>query len=111
MIKITFTIMGKNWELRLLKRKKHTKKNGADTLAVTKHWKRTIDLGPEGLDKETIVHELVHGFLAEMCIKTSDPTVEVMEEVFCELMSKRGRELLDLADALDDTVKRLTLSV
>lgn len=110
MLKIPFTILGKPWTIRLLKKRKYTQKNGADSVAVTKGWKRTIDLGPDGLDLETIVHELGHAYRVEMCTGSSDMSPDDIEEFFCELLAKRGKEILELADALEATVKRLTLS-
>lgn len=95
-----FQVLGKNWTLRLMKRKKYREKNG-ETFAVTVFHKRRIDLAPDGRDLETITHELVHAYIHELCIATTNEmTVDDMEEVFCELMARRGRELLDLADSL-----------
>lgn len=110
MLKIPFTILGKPWTIRLLKKKRYVQKNGADSVAVTYCYKRQIDLGPNGRDLETIVHELVHGYLWEMCTGTAELSPEALEEQFCELLAKRGKEILELADALESTVKRLTLS-
>jgi hypothetical protein len=96
-----FKILGKSWVLRLMKRKRYAKKNGNDSVAITKTHKRRIDLGPNGRDLETLIHELVHAYLSEMCIGTTyEITLNDMEEVFAELMAKRGRELLNLADSL-----------
>jgi hypothetical protein len=84
-----------------MKRKKYVDKNGNDSVAITTFHKRRIDLSPYGRDLETIVHELVHAYLHELCLhSTNEMTADDVEEVFCELMAKRGRELLDLADSL-----------
>lgn len=96
-----FEVLGKPWTLRLMKRKKYKDKNGKDSVAVTMGYKRQIHLSPFGHDLETIVHELVHAYLNELCLNsTTEMSADDMEEVFAELMAKRGRELLDLADTL-----------
>ena len=107
MLTITFNILNKEWRLKLLKNKKHKKKNGKDNVGVTKYWKREISIPVAGADLETIVHELNHAYRAEMCMgSTSEITVDDMEEICCELMAKRGRELLDLADELFEQVAK-----
>lgn len=101
MIIVNFKVLDKDWKLRVLKNRKFAKKNGAATLAVTEDWKRRIDVSYRGTDLETIVHELVHAYLAEMGLSSaSNIKVEDLEEIYAELMAKRGRELLDLADRL-----------
>jgi hypothetical protein len=99
-IQLEFSVLGKPWKLRVLTEKYFKKKND-DCAGVTKVHKRRIELRPKFLDLETIVHELVHAYLYEMCIhSTNEMTVADFEEVYAELMAKRGRELLELADSL-----------
>lgn len=97
MVKINFEILSKKWVLKVLKRKKYKKKNGVDSVAITYGWKRRIDVNI-GVSLEDLIHELVHAYLYEMCLGSiNDMTTDDLEEVFAELMSKRGQELLDLA--------------
>lgn len=99
--KLKFEILGKRWQLKVLSAKKYVNKHGYDSLAVTLGWKRKIFVHGEGVDKETLIHELLHAYLHEMCFKSSTGiTADDLEEIFCEFMSKWGRELLDLADSL-----------
>lgn len=104
MISIKFEILGKPWTLRLLKKKKYWKTNGADSVAITDPNKRRIDIGPGGRDIETVRHELVHAYLGEMCTHSADIDDDAMEEICCELFSKRGPEILSLADTLYHTI-------
>lgn len=98
-LQLEFQILGKGWTLRVLSEKYFKKKNGGATAGITKVHKRRIELRPKFLDHETIVHELVHAYLYEMCIhSTNEMTLNDLEEVFAELMAKRGRELLDKAE-------------
>ena len=105
---IRFEVLSKVWTLRVLKRKKYTRKNGNDSVAITHLNKRRIDLGPGGDDLETIIHELVHAYLTELCTKSALLDDVQLEEIFAELMSKRGREMLDLADKLFAQVQAIT---
>jgi len=101
MKKIKFEILGKKWSLKVFSPQKYTKKHGYDSLAVTIMWKRKIAVHGEGVDKETIIHELVHAYMHEFCLKsTNDISAEDLEEIFCEMMAKWGREILDMADSL-----------
>jgi hypothetical protein len=98
---VEFKVLNKKWKIRILEKKKYTKRYGEDSVAITLAYRRLIYLHPEGLDLETIVHELVHAFMSELCIKsTNEITPDDLEEIFAELMAKRGKELLQLADEL-----------
>lgn len=109
MLKIKFTILGKPWTIRLMKKKQYKSKNGKGSVGVTKGWKRVIDLRPDGFDLETIVHELVHAYRNEMCINSmDDPDPDSKEEWCAELVAKRGKELLALGDDIYRQVTELT---
>lgn len=108
MYKITFEILGKRWNLRVLKKRRYRKSNGYDSVAVTHINKRRIDIGPSGMDLETVIHELVHAYLTEICTKSAELDDVQLEEIFAELMAKRGREMLNLADKLYSEIKSLT---
>lgn len=99
-----FKVLGKSWILRLYNRRKYSRKNGKDSVAITKFHVRRIDLSPKGVDLESITHELVHAYLYELCLHSSNLRKRDLEEVFCELMAKRGMELLCLADQLYERI-------
>lgn len=108
MIIIPFKVLGKDWKLRLLKKKKYVKKNGDDSLAVTLSWKRRIDLSPRGQTRETLLHELWHAYLTEICVKsaTEMPNSD-FEEVTADLFSVRGEEIISLGDELMAEMNRV----
>lgn len=97
---IKFKVLRQPWTLRLLDNAAYKKKNGRDSVAITKMHKRRIDLSPRGFDLETIVHELLHAYSHELCVSSMDVEKENLEEFYAELMAKRGYELLDLANGL-----------
>ena len=105
MRKIKFDILGKKWTLRLLKKKKYRAKNGSDSVAITDVNKRRIYLGPRGRDLETITHELFHAYLGECCTHSADLDEDSFEEIAAELVAKRGRELLTLAEELHRKIR------
>jgi hypothetical protein len=114
MITVNFMILEKEWELRVLKSKPYKKKKSRkNSLGVTLGWKRRIDIHLKALtyndtaSREVITHELVHAYLGEMCLEScTEITVYDIEEFYCELMAKRGREILDLADKLLEYIKK-----
>lgn len=111
MEKIQFKILGKDWTVLLLKKKKYKNKYGNDSVAICHTTKRRIDLGPNGRDLETIVHEMVHAYLAECCTHSADLDDDALEEIFAELMAKRGKELLALCDELHQRIALAQLDV
>jgi hypothetical protein len=106
-----FLILGKAWELRVMKRRKYMRKNGRDSLAITTFHKRRIDLSPFGQDEETIVHELVHAYLYELCQPPPHSvTIDELEETYCELMAKFGGQLLALGSDLFERISKSQLT-
>lgn len=97
---MNFRILGKRWKIKKLGKKKYKKKYGRGSCAITIVYKRMIVLGPKGYDRETIVHELVHAYLSELCLHSADFDEDNLEEVFCELLAKFGNKLLSQAHDL-----------
>jgi hypothetical protein len=108
MIDIKFLVLGKEWTLRVLKKKRYKKKRGSDSVAITIMVKRRIDVHENGCSTETIVHELVHAYTYELCIAScSEITADDSEEFYAELVSKYGRELLELGDMIMAEIIRI----
>ncbi len=106
-ITLRFAVIGKAWKIRSLTTAQYIKKKVRNnSVAITYFHKRRIDLSPEGSDHESIVHELVHAYLYEMCTHSADLTTDAQEEIFCELLAKRGLEILTLADTLVARIKK-----
>lgn len=98
---MNFKIMGKDWTICVLNKKKYKKKHGMGTLAVTHREKRYIDINTvDSLEREVVMHELLHAYSAELCIDSMDLDSENYEEFFAELFSKRGYEILAVAEDL-----------
>jgi hypothetical protein len=105
---IKFKVLGKDWLLRPMQKRRYAKKHGKDSVAITRTDKRIVYLSPYGRDLETITHELVHCYRYEMCLESMiEITVDDMEEYYAEFISKFGHEILDLAEILYDQVREL----
>lgn len=95
--KVRFDILGKKWKLFTMTARDYKKEWGKDSVAVTETKQRKIYLSPGGVELCTIIHELVHAYVAELCLSSTSMSTDDLEEVFAELMASRGQELLDLA--------------
>jgi hypothetical protein len=106
MIKVKFKVLNKTWTLRVMERKKYHKKNGKDSVGITKFWKRTIDLHPTEADLfSTIVHELCHAYHHESHIGSmNEVTNDDVIEFFCELIGQRIEEITALGRELEKQV-------
>ena len=98
--KAHFDIMGKGWVMRVMPKSKFERKHGKTPGAITHTSKRYVDVSSHELNLELVVHELVHAYLAEMAHWNADHDESSLEEVFCDLMALRGREILELAERL-----------
>lgn len=103
---IKFKILDKAWTIRAMDKKTYRKKHGKHSEALTKLHKRRIDLnGVAGRSKETIIHELLHAYMSELCFHSAGLDEHSLEEVFAEIMAKHGKKLLDLSDKLYHDLK------
>lgn len=96
------SILGKRWTFRLLDKKTYnSKKSRKNSLAMTYYHKRRVDFSPAGMDYETVLHELCHVYLYEFCIHScNDINKSDLEEIYAEMFSKRGQEMLELGDKI-----------
>lgn len=106
---IYFKILDKDWRLIVLKKTRYKKKHGEDSIAITDVHKRTISAGPSGKDYETIVHELVHAYLSELCTHSAEIDADALEEIFAEVMAKHGEALLLLGRNLASEIQKRKL--
>ena len=107
-MKIKFKILDKKWRIKLYPSKKYVKKHGYDSLAVTIAYKRKIDVHADGFNTETIYHELIHAYLHEMCLSsTNEITKDDLEEIYSELFAKRGEEIIVLCANLMKSIKKI----
>jgi hypothetical protein len=71
-------IKGKEWEVTFLFPKVYAKKHGIDSDAITMSSIRTIFFKTDAFNPIVIRHELLHAFVNETCINSSDLTCDQM---------------------------------
>lgn len=90
-------ILGSKWQIRFYTVKAYDKHKDtiASDLGCTVCYKKRIyiSIRKKGL-LDTIIHEMVHAYLAMLCIKTANVDSDDLEEIFCEFMPKHGMDLL-----------------
>lgn len=100
-------MLNKPWIAVILSNKKYDKKYKDGSLASTEGWKRRLFFSKLGVDRETVTHELVHAYLTEMCSDSCKLNVSNLEEIYAELLSKRGYELLTLSESIFKQARNL----
>lgn len=109
-------IVGKEWTVYFCSKRYFDKKHreyfeappgpaGNGTLAFTCQDDKKLFLRSNRMRRETIIHELCHSYLWELCLwdlrhRESDATPERIEEAFCDLLSKYGKKLLKQTDQI-----------
>ncbi len=86
--------MGKRWKISCFNDKTYLKKIGDGTHAVAILEDRHIYIKRSSLNKETIIHELVHAYFHEMSYVELSLDDDQVEEMICELISKNGANIL-----------------
>lgn len=101
---IEFRILGRPWRVRIMGKRAYYLVNAPTSVAATHGSKREIHLSPYGMDIETLTHELVHAYLEELCTHSAGLDRDAFEEIVCEFIAKRGKELMDLAHSLSERI-------
>lgn len=93
-------VLGSQWALKFLKEKSYTKNQGDGHLAITHFESRIIYFNLSSLTKETIIHELVHAYTAQLSLTELDLDEDQTEEFFCEMFAKHGKTILDQSEEI-----------
>lgn len=101
------TVCGHRWVLLFVPQAAYEARHGSDSDAITIADNRRIYISEEGASYQTLVHELVHAYLAELCVSTMTRLSKSdLEEIFCELMAKHGKQIIRLARQLERAYKK-----
>lgn len=93
-------VLGHNWIIYFLPAKDFKRKYGGNCLGVAECDDRKISLLARGLKLETVVHELHHAYIGELCVDVADLSGDQMEEVCSDLLARYGSRLLKQADEI-----------
>jgi hypothetical protein len=108
MLSYRFRVCGKRWTAHFCNAKEFRAHGDEQTLAITITTDKEIYFRASKLHKETVIHELFHAYVEEVCITPAEPTVEQMEEVAADIMGKYGKRLLKTADKIRDAYEILS---
>ena len=98
-------LLHKKWRVVVRSDKVHEERF-PQTHAVAVLEDRKIYIRRSSLNMETITHELVHALTYELSFTELQLDDDQVEEFFCELFAKYGRNLLQIADSVVKTYKK-----
>lgn len=101
------TILGHRWVLLFMPQAAYDSRHGDDSEGCTMQNTRRIYISEEGASYQTIVHELVHAYMGELCVSTTTRlSKNDLEEIFCELVAKHGKQIIRLARQLERAYRK-----
>ncbi len=89
-------ILGHKWRIKRHVRWPHHDQD----IALILPDKKELHFRSGPLSYETIVHELTHAYVEEICIGAVKLSAEQLEEIMCELFAKHGQTILAAARLL-----------
>lgn len=92
-------LLHKKWRIYVRSDKVHESKF-PETHAVAILEDRKIYIRKSSLNMETVTHELVHALVHELSFTELQLDDDQVEEFFCELFAKYGRNLIQIADSV-----------
>jgi hypothetical protein len=95
-----FKVLGHPWIAYYLPARDFRKKYGTDYVAMAECEDREFYVLTKGLKADTIVHELVHAYVNELCLDSANLSGDQMEEACCELFAKYGRKIFAQGDEI-----------
>ena len=100
-------VLGHAWIIYFLSAKDFRRKYGGNCLGVAECDDRQISLLARNIKAETVIHELHHAYIGELCVDVADLSGDQMEEVCSDLMARYGARLLKQADQVLSKYQRL----
>ena len=98
MVTTKINVKGREWEARLLTRRKYEKLHGADSGAITIMSTKQIDFNKSDLNPEDVRHEVFHAYVKESNTESANLTADQMEELCCSLVGEYAIEIIKSAD-------------
>jgi hypothetical protein len=100
-----FTLNGEAWNIKVVSPQKFQSEFGCQDMshigAVTMCDEQLILInGEENLTFETVLHEIVHAFYSTLCLKSANLDPSQVQEVFAEIIARRGDLLKGLSKQL-----------
>lgn len=93
---VNFKVLGNQWKAVLVSAKEYSAATGeTESAACTFAGNKGIAFNVDETTKATVIHELVHAYVEEICANHSDISKNSFEEIMCELFAKYGAVILD----------------
>jgi len=86
-------IMGKRWKITVYNDKTYNKKIGEGSAGISILEDRKIYIKRSHLNKDTVAHELVHGYCHELSYVELSLDDDQVEEFWCELIAKHSEKI------------------
>jgi hypothetical protein len=102
---IKVNILGRSWKVSVIDGDAFLKRFGEALDGICMPELLEIVYCADDLNLETVVHELVHGWYAGLCTGTTELSGEQMEEIFAEMFSRYGAQILKAGEALYKELK------
>lgn len=99
------TILNQKWTCVSYRLKTYNRRCGSDSVALCETDIRKISFLKDGLTIETVIHELVHAYAAELSFAELDLDEDQAEEFWCELFARQGIHILTLASEIFNELK------
>lgn len=103
----SFEVLGRKWKIVVCSEEEYAKENRPGTVAITDAESRCIKvLGQANVSYSTVAHELVHAFIAELCLSSADLDNDNLEEIFAELFANRAEEMVKIGKRMFKKLKQ-----
>lgn len=99
-MKTTTNILGKKWTVYWLTQEEYTSQLDSTSVGTADTATRTIKFLCAEADIETVRHELTHAYTHEMSLTVLDLTASQVEEFYCELVGKYGKDIVTKASRI-----------
>jgi len=95
-----FKVLNKNWKVKRYSDKVYFSRFGSDSHGQSDQEAREISIRESSLNKETILHELVHAYEMELGLVELELDEDQMVEFFCELFARHGEDIVKLSSEI-----------
>lgn len=110
MISKRVNIRGERWTVRVLPNQEFFSRYGESCAGITLIDQKLIDIPERDASFVTVLHEVFHAYASYLHLASADIEAHQAEEIFAELFSAYGVQMINMASALTEAIgKKLKL--
>lgn len=94
------SILGRTWKITAIEPEAFIRRFEDELAGITLLPTREIVINADELNLSTVIHEITHAYIGSLCVSSASLTEDQYEELFCELMSLHGANLIALSKTL-----------